>query len=205
METDHSAPSLEDNESLEQRLKDQNEELANSKKALKEEIFKRWRAEEALRESELENKRLLESFEDGYFEVDLAGNLTFFNESLCRIVGYSYQEMMGMNNRQYMTPETSKKVFEAFNEVFRTGESTKAFDWKLLRKDGQVRRVETSLSPIFGPEGDKIGFRGIARDVTERWVAEQACRASEEKYREILESIEDGYYEVDIKGNFVFF
>jgi PAS domain-containing protein len=96
-------------------------------------------------------------------------------------------------------------VYETFNEVFRTGKATKAFDWGLIRKDGQVRHVETSVSPVFGPGGDKIGFRGIARDVTERRVAEQACRASEEKYKEIIESIEDGYYEVDLKGNLVFF
>lgn len=205
MEKDHFASPLEDAESLKQRLKGQMEELVNSKKALKEEIYKRWRAEEALRESEEKNKMLLESFEDGYFEVDLAGNLTFFNESLCRMVGYSHQEMMGMNNRQYMSPETSRKVYETFNDVFRTGEATKAFGWELVRKDGQVRHVETSVSPVNGPEGEKIGFRGIARDVTERWLAEQACRKSEQKYREIIESIEDGYYEVDIKGNFVFF
>ena len=205
MELDHSDVLLEEIRSLKKRLKEQSEELADSKKVLKEEIFKRWRAEEAFRESEAENKRLLESFEDGYFEVDFAGNLTFFNESLCRMVGYSHQEMMGMNNRQYMAAETSKKVFETFNEVFRTGKATKAFGWELLRKDGQIKHVETSVSPVFGPEGDKIGFRGIARDVTERWMAEQACRASEEKYKEILESIEDGYYEVDIKGNFIFF
>ena len=78
MEPDHSSTSLEDNESLKQRLKEKNEELANSKKVLKEEIFKRWRAEEALRESEEKNKRLLESFEDGYFEVDLAGEPDLF-------------------------------------------------------------------------------------------------------------------------------
>ena len=195
----------EESESLKQRLKNQDEELANSKKVLKEEIFRRWRAEETLRESEEQNKTLLESFEDGYFEVDLAGNLTFFNESLCRIVGYSHQEMMGMNNRQYMTPETSKKVYDTFNEVFRTGKATKAFGWELVRKDSQIRHVETSVSPVYGPGGDRIGFRGIARDVTERWIAEQACKESEEKYREIIESIEDGYYEVDLKGNLVFF
>ena len=205
MGNDHFNGSLEDNESLRQRLEEQNEEMANSKKVLKEEIFKRWRAEEALRESEEKNKRLLESFEDGYFEVDLAGNLTFFNESLCRMVGYSAQEMMGMNNRQYMSPGTSKKVYETFNEVFRTGKATKAFGWELVRKDGQVRQVETSVSPVFGPEGDKIGFRGIARDVTERWSAERSYQKSEEKYGEIIESIEDGYYEVDLKGNLMFF
>ena len=194
-----------DNESLKERLKEKDEELANSKKVLKEEIFKRWRAEEALRESEEKNKRLLESFEDGYFEVDLAGNLTFFNESLCRMVGYSHQEMMGMNNRHYMSPDTSKIVYDTFNEVFRTGKATKAFDWELVRKDGQIRHVETSVSPVHGSEGERIGFRGIARDVTERRMAEQACRESEEKYRQMIETIEDGYYEVDLEGNLIFF
>jgi PAS domain S-box-containing protein len=205
MERDHSATSLEDIESLKKRLEDQIEELAASKKVLKEEIFKRWRAEEALRESEEKNKRLLESFEDGYFEVDLAGNLTFFNESLCRMMGYSQREMMGMNNRQYMSPETSRKVYETFNKVFLTGKATKAFGWELLRKDGQVRHVETSVSPVHGPDGDKIGFRGIARDVTERRLVEKDLEESEQKYRTILESIEDGYYEVDLEGNLIFF
>jgi PAS domain S-box-containing protein len=205
MGIEHPDTPVEDVESLKQQLKNRNEELADCNKALKEEIFKRWRAEEALRESEVENRRLLESFEDGYFEVDLAGNLTFFNESLCRMVGYSHREMMGMNNKQYMTEETARNVYETFNEVFRTGKATKAFDWELLRNDGQIRHVETSVSPVYGPGGEMIGFRGIARDITERWVAERACRASEEKYKEILESIEDGYFEVDIKGNFIFF
>jgi PAS domain S-box-containing protein len=195
----------EDCESLNRRVIDQNEEVANSKKVLKEEIFKRWRAEEALLDSERQNKTLLESFEDGYFEVDIAGNLSFFNDSLCRIVGYSNQEMLGMNNRQYMTPETSKKVYQTFNEVYRTGKATKAFGWELVRKDGQVRHVETSVSPVYGPGGNLTGFRGIARDVTERWSAEKALRESEEKYREIIGSIEDGYYEVDLRGNLVFF
>ena len=205
MANGHFTTSVEDKEGLKQRLNDQSEELANSQKVLKEEIFKRWRAEEALRESEEKNKRLLESFEDGYFEVDLAGNLTFFNESLCRMVGYSPQEMMGMNNRRYMSQETSKKVFEMFNEVFRTGKAAKAFDWELVRKDGQVRQVETSVSPVLGPEGDKIGFRGIARDVTERRLARKALEESEQKYRTILETIEDGYYEVDLEGTLTFF
>ena len=53
-----------------------------------------------------------------------------------------------MNNRQYMSPGTSKKVYETFNEVFRTGKATKAFGWELVRKDGQVRQVETSVSPV---------------------------------------------------------
>jgi len=44
-----------------------------------------------------------------YFEVDLAGTLTFFNESLCEIYGYPKEELMGMNNRQYADKENAKK------------------------------------------------------------------------------------------------
>ena len=109
MGNDHFNGSLEDNESLRQRLEEQNEEMANSKKVLKEEIFKRWRAEEALRESEEKNKRLLESFEDGYFEVDLAGNLTFFNESLCRMVGYSASRDDGNEQQAVHEPRDFEK------------------------------------------------------------------------------------------------
>jgi len=42
-------------------------------------------AEEALRESEEKYRTILEKIEDGYYEVDLAGNFTFFNDSMCRI------------------------------------------------------------------------------------------------------------------------
>ena len=81
----------------------------------------RKRTEGELRESEEKYRNILENIEDGYFEVDLAGNMTFFNPSLCRILGYPREEMPGMNNRVFMDAENAKKVFQAFNEVYETG------------------------------------------------------------------------------------
>ncbi|NIR15236.1 MAG: PAS domain S-box protein, partial [Desulfobacterales bacterium] len=63
-------------------------------------------AEEALRQSEEKYRNILESMTEGYFEVDLAGNMAYFNDSLCKITGYSGEELMGKNNREYTTPET---------------------------------------------------------------------------------------------------
>jgi len=132
------------------------------------------KAEEALRESEEKHRTILESIEDGYFEVDTAGNFTFFNDSMCRILGYSKDELMGMNNREYMDQENAKNVYEVFNRVYTTGKPTKGFDWEFIRKGGEKRYVETSVSLMKDAEGQPVGFRGILRDITDRKRAEEA-------------------------------
>jgi len=170
-----------------------------------EKLMTEQRGREVLQPSEEKYRSILQSIEEGYYEVDLAGNFTFFNDSMVGILGYSTDELMGMNNRRYMSEETSKKVYQTFNEVYRTGIPAKAFDWELVRKDGTRRYLEISVSLARDSKGQPIGFYGIGRDVTERKQAEKALEASEEKYRTILNSIEEGYYEVDLAGNFTFF
>ncbi|MEW6759122.1 MAG: PAS domain S-box protein, partial [Acidobacteriota bacterium] len=66
-----------------------------------QDITERMRAEEALRASEEKYRSILETMQESYYEVDLAGNLTFFNDSLCALFGYAREELLGMNNRQY--------------------------------------------------------------------------------------------------------
>jgi len=121
-----------------------------------------------LTKSEEKYRNVLENIDDGYYEVDIAGNYIFFNDSMCKILGYSSDELMGMNNREYMDEENAKKIFKTFNKVYRTGMSTKALDWKLIKKDGSDCFVETVVSLMKDPNGNGIGFRGIARDITER-------------------------------------
>ena len=128
---------------------------------------------EALEASEEKYRSILDNIEDGYFEVDLAGNFTFFNDSLCRILGYSKAELMGMNSRQYLDDENAKIVFNTFNQVFTTGKPVKAFDWVFIRKDRENCYVDTSVSLITNATGKATGFRGVARDITERKKAEQ--------------------------------
>ncbi len=167
-------------------------------------ITERKRAEEALRQSEERYRNILETIEDGYYEVDLAGNLTFFNDSLCRISGYPKEELMGMNDRQYTDEENGKKLFQTYNRVYTTGEPAKEFAWEVIRKDGTPKYLEASVSLRKDLSGKPIGFRGIIRDITERKRAEEALRRSEERYRDIIESIQDGYFEDDLDGNFTF-
>jgi len=163
------------------------------------------KAEEALSQSEEKYRSILENIEEGYFEVDLAGNFTFFNNSTCLLLGYSREEMMGINYRQYSDKETAKEVFKTFNSIYETGVTAKEFDWLIFRKDGTKRYVEASVSLKKDSTGKPIGFQGFTHDVTERKQAEEALRQSEEKYRSILENIQEAYFEVDLAGNFTFF
>ena len=124
--------------------------------------------EKELRESEEKYRTILASIEDGYYEVNLPGNFTFFNDSMCNIRGYPREELMKMNNRQYMDPETAKRVYKIFNEVYETGKPVKRVEWESLRKDGTKAYVESSISLMKDAKGRSIGFRGIVRDVSER-------------------------------------
>jgi PAS domain S-box-containing protein len=127
---------------------------------------------------------LLEFIEDGYFEVDLKGNLTFFNESLQNILGYSADELMLMNQRQYMDEANGDKSWKTLHEIYITGEPVKDAEWKVVRKDGNERHLEVSVSQMKSTEGTPVGYRGLARDVTERKIMESQILESQK-----LESI----------------
>jgi PAS domain S-box-containing protein len=109
-----------------------------------------------------------------------------------------------MNNRDYTESETANKMFQVFNRIYRTGESSKIDDYEVIKKGGTKAVMELSTSLMRNATGEAIGFRGIARDITERERIKRELKASEEKYRTIIETIDDGYFEVDLKGNMVF-
>jgi PAS domain S-box-containing protein len=180
-------------------------ELHKTKPGTKNTVDWKKLAQELQGESEEKCWTVLENIEDGYYEIDLAGNFTFINNSLCLLHGRSKEEMIGLDYRQYTDEETAKKLFEAYNEVYKTGKPAKGFGWWVTRKDGDKRYLEISASLRKDSSGNAVGFKGIVRDITERKQMEESLRLSEEKHRTILENIEDGYYEVDLAGNFTFF
>ena len=162
-----------------------------------EDVTDRKKAEETLRESEEKYRAILENIEEGYYEVDLKGNITFCNDYLCRILGYSREELLDISNRRIMDKISAKRVSKTFNRVFLTGVPSKSLEWELTRKDGSTRAVEISVSLVRNIKGEPAGFRGTLRDVTEKKRADEALRESEEKYRQLVDNAPAGIYEVD--------
>lgn len=113
---------------------------------------------------------ILGALQDGYYEVDLEGNLTYFNQALADIFGRSREELGGLAFRAYTDPAYWDEVLEVFGEVYRTGQSRGVFYYELYRPDGSRRRAHYSVHLMHDGRGRPVGFRGIVRDVTEEHV-----------------------------------
>ncbi|UCH50515.1 MAG: PAS domain S-box protein [Chloroflexota bacterium] len=145
------------------------------------EITERKRAEDALQQSEGRYRTILNEIQEAYYELDLAGNYTFFNDALCRQTGYSREELMGMNYRRYVPEEDWKTTYERFNHVYRTGEPLRWAPLKAIAKDGRIIHTEDNVVPLHNESGEIIGFRGVSRDITERKLAEEEKKQLEIK------------------------
>ncbi|MBS3948864.1 MAG: PAS domain S-box protein [Dethiobacter sp.] len=119
---------------------------------------------------------LIETIEDGFFEVDIKGNFKTVNEALCKALGYKKEELLGNNFKLIANSENLKKVYKAFNKVHKSGRHEPGFVWEYLRKDGSAGVAEGSVSLFRNGSGEVTGFCGIARDVTERVKIEEKLK-----------------------------
>ncbi len=161
-------------------------------------------AQKSLRESEEKYRTILEKMEEGLFELDLKGNITFVNDAECRKLGYSREELTGMNYRQFQDENTAKKTRQIFSEVYKKEEPIQLLDVEIIRKNGSKAFNEISVSLLKDKQGKATGFRGISRDVTVRRQMEEMIRQSEEKYRTIINEVDEWYFEIDLAGNVIF-
>ncbi len=192
------------NEQANPKLTEEISVLTRRIRDLEQSLSERKKAMVALRENEARYCTILADAEDGYFEVDLNGNFTFFNDSVCRMLGYSRVELMGMSNRQYTDKENGKRLYREFNKIFRTGEPSKGFDYEITKKNGTKRYIEFSASLMRNIYGHPVGFRGIVRNITDRRRAEEALLKHKERFHIVFRQTAVGVAEIEmITGRFL--
>jgi len=167
-------------------------------------ISERKQLQQALIHSEERFRNILESMQDSYYEVGLDGKFTFVNDATSRHLLYTREELIGNSYKLIMSETEAQRVFDMFHKVFLTGEPNLGFSHKVTRRDGVTGYAESSVSLLKDDRGRPIGFNSVSRDVTERKQLEERLRRSEERFRTILENMQDSYYEVDLAGNFTF-
>ncbi|MCK9298914.1 PAS domain S-box protein [Methanoculleus sp. YWC-01] len=126
------------------------------------------RAEEALRESEMLFRNLVENISDLILNVNEACTFTYVSPKSQEILGYTPEEMLQKTPCDFMPPEKVDRVREQFAELFADPKPGVLFEWTMLHRDGSPVILEVSGTPVYDMIGDFTGYRVVCRDVTER-------------------------------------
>jgi two-component system sensor histidine kinase/response regulator len=164
-----------------------------------EDITDRRRAEDRIRRL----TRLVEQMPLAAIVTDRDGHIEWVNEAFTTVTGYLLEEVAGQRPSVLKSGVTPAAVYADLWGALRDGREWRG-DLLNRRRDGSQYLAEVSIFPVRDEGGDIVHYVGVQEDVTERRRTEEALRQSEEKYRTILEHIEDGYYEVTLDGHITF-
>ena len=170
---------------LEDLVAERTRDLQKSNEKLRNEIEARKEKEEALRRSEEKYRSIIENTNNGYYEVDLNGRLTFFNDSLALILGYSAEELKGMDYSILLDADASRQMPGKLSATYRSGVNGNLSRLTITRRDGGRRTVDVSTASIFDNNSGKIGYRGVVLDISERLNAETEKKKLEERLHQI--------------------
>ena len=172
-------------EQLEELVLERTRDLEASNRKLLDQVEARREKEAALRESEEKYRSIIENMENGYYEFDLKGNITFFNDTLADMLGYEPDELMGLNCRAYMDPESAQDVIDKYETIRRSGRPINLARYTVRRKDGSRRTIEWTAELITDASGEATGYRGVVLDISDKLKAEKEKARFESRLQQV--------------------
>ena len=139
---------------------------------------------------------IVESSDDAIIGKDLNGNITSWNKGAEKIFGYTASEMLGTSIRRLIPSGRQQEETQILAQI-KQGESVLHFETQRQTKEGRLIDISVTASPINDAGGRTIGVSKVARDITERKQAEHSLRESEEKFRQIAETIKEVFWITD--------
>lgn len=133
-----------------------------------EDITEGRRAEEALRESEMLFRSLVENINDLILNVDETCAFTYVSPKSREILGYAPEEMLGKTPCDFMAPEKAERVRVQLAALLADPRPRILFEWTMLHRNGNPVTLEVSGTPIYDMIGSFTGYRVVCRDITER-------------------------------------
>ena len=153
-------------------------------------------AQKALSESEKRYRRISEAVTDYIFTVRVGNGHpeeTYHGPTCVAVTGFTAEEFTSDPFLWIrMVPEEDQNLVRAQAAAVLAGEEPKPIEHRIMRKDGQIRWVSNSLVPNYDVKGNLLSYDGLIRDITNRKIAEETLRQSEERYRQLVETMNEG-------------
>lgn len=171
-------------DSLEELVAERTAELNRANEQLRWEMAEHLRAEQEA----LKLAAIVESSTDGIISKSLDGLITSWNQGAEALYGYKADEVLGRPVSMLAPPERAGEIPPMLDQL-RQGLAVSHFETVRQKKDGSLIEVSLNISPIRDPQGRVVGASAIARDLTERQLAERRQRASEEKFAKAFQAV----------------
>ena len=154
----------------------------------------------ALRASEMRYRALVERSDDLVMTCRLDGTITEVNQAAASILGRAPDQVIGRNLATILTPASLAAVDERVRRAVAGERLPRIFEAEAVRADGTTVPLEGWARLIRDADGKPVEHHGVYRDVTERKQAEAALRASEERYRSLIDNAQDGIVTFTLDG-----
>jgi len=167
--------------SLEKEVSARTFDLVNANQKLVMEIVERKRIERELWDSHERYRLLIDTMNEGLAVQNVNGELTYVNNHLCHMLGYSHEELLGRPVVEFVAPRCQSKILECLQASDTCLGQHFEIEW--VCKDGKRIYTNVSPQPILNPEGGNGGFFAVITDLTDRRNAEEKLRKSENELR----------------------
>jgi PAS domain S-box-containing protein len=146
---------------------------------------------------------IVSSSDDAIISMTLDGIITSWNAGAERLFGYAAREAVGQPISMLIAEERHDEEQRLFDRI-RSGLPVEHFETERVAKNGKRLQISISVSPVRDSQGRVIGASKVARDISERLLAAQTMRDSEERFRTLASNAPVGIFQTDLAGNTLF-
>ncbi|MBT3385832.1 MAG: PAS domain S-box protein [Prolixibacteraceae bacterium] len=176
----------------------------NAFQSMFNDITERKKTEGEIEELTIRLQHIIKSSNDWIWEIDIEGKYCYASENVEKMLGYTPDEVIGKLPFDLMPPSEKEWHLSYFlNLMEEKGSIIDLENWN-IHKNGTPVCLLTNGFPIIDENGNLTGYRGVDKDITERKLAEKEILESEEKYRKLVDEINDGFYITDKQGIITF-
>ncbi len=164
----------------------------------------RFGLQKKLKESEEKYRSLVESSSDWIWSIDQNGFYTYSSPKVKDVLGYEPYEITGKSVLSFSPPDEIARLNETIKHLFKSRKPFYLLENVNIHKDGSRVMLETSAVPLFDEKGNFKGYQGVDRDITDRKHAETVLRENEERFRALVQNLQDIIAIINIEGTVIY-